>query len=117
MKRIMASALAGFAAALGLVATTPTMASAAVTCRAEQYIRIVGGEAHVRECFSNGTQVRVNGWVKDTLGDGKCAQVYATYNNYSGRDYSPRACPEGNRDDFTMPWRAGTDAFIYLRVV
>lgn len=96
---------------------TQTAASAAVTCQPRYYINVPGGQAYIDECYRYGTQVRVSGGVSDSDADGRCAQVYATYNNYGGTDYSPRACPEGDFDSFTFPWRAGTNAFVYLRTV
>ncbi|MBL7493990.1 hypothetical protein I6A60_37025 [Frankia sp. AgB1.9] len=117
MKRILASTVAATCVATaGLVALVPTAASAATSCRPTQYISIHGGKAEVHECTSGG-RVQVEGWVEDTNADGKCAQVYASYNNYSGKDYSSKACPDGDIDEFLFPWRAGTDAYIYLRLV
>lgn len=103
--------------AAGGVLMTQTAASAAVTCQPRYYINVPGGQAYIDECYRYGTQVRVSGGVSDSDADGRCAQVYATYNNYGGTDYSPRACPEGDFDSFTFPWRAGTNAFVYLRTV
>ncbi|HWG98243.1 MAG TPA: hypothetical protein VNV66_02720 [Pilimelia sp.] len=74
-----------------------------------------GARATVRECRNNSNQIQVNGRATDTDADGQCAQVYASYNIYRGTDYGPRACPSGTTVTFTFPWRAGTDAFIYLR--
>ncbi|MBL7493989.1 hypothetical protein I6A60_37030 [Frankia sp. AgB1.9] len=115
MKRAIAGTLASSVATIGLLALVPTSAMAAGNCRTAESISIRGGEAEVQECTTP-TQVQVRGWVRDTLADGKCAQVYATYNRYSGRDYSSGACPKGDIDSFVFPWRAGSDAFIYLRV-
>src|SRR5262245_35889700 len=116
MKRAIAGTLAGCVATVGLLALAPTAASAAVNCRAPEYISIRGADAEVEECTTP-TQVQVRGWVQDRRADGKCAQVYATYNRYTGRDYSSSACPEGDIDSFAFPLRAGSDAFIYLRLV
>ena len=70
----------------------------------------------VRECY-DGSLIRVNGTVTDTDADGQCARVYATYNVYQGTDYSPTACPKGTTVTFTLPWRSGTDAYIYLQEI
>ena len=90
--------------------------AAAVSCNAYYTIQTSGAIARVRECF-DGATVRVNGTVTDTDADGQCGQVYASYNLYQGTDYSPRACPKGQTDTFTFPWRSGTDAYIYLREI
>ncbi|NLU81096.1 hypothetical protein HCA58_22670 [Micromonospora sp. HNM0581] len=73
-----------------------------------------GATATVRECRPNSTTIYVNGDVTDTDSDGQCAQVYASYNVYTGTDYSPTACPKGTKKSFTLPTRNGTDAYIYL---
>lgn len=87
-------------------------------CGAYYIIQTWGGEAQVRECRNSaGTQIRVDGNVIDTDNDGQCAQVYASYNISTATDYSRYACPKGEREYFTFPWRNGTNAFIYLREV
>lgn len=87
-------------------------------CGAYYIIQTSGGEAQVRECRNSaGTQIRVNGNVIDTDNDGQCAQVYASYNISTATDYSLYACPQGEREYFTFPWRNGTNAYIYLREV
>lgn len=87
-------------------------------CGAYYIIQTSGGEAQVRECRNSaGTQIRVNGNVIDTDNDGQCAQVYASYNISTATDYSRYACPKGEREYFTFPWRNGTNAYIYLREV
>jgi hypothetical protein len=105
---------------VGVVVATSASAApaapAAVTCGAYSSITTSGGYARVRECF-DGTKVRVNGTVKDTDADGQCARVYASYNGYTGTDYSPTACPENTTVTFTLPWRNGSDAFIYLQEI
>jgi hypothetical protein len=125
MKKLFAGLAAIGIATAGIVGTAaaPAAASAtAILCDDSWSIFVDGGKAVVRECHNYDTgQVRVNGWVEDTKADGRCAQVYADYwgnpGYYTGRDYSPRACPEGQRDTFTLPWRTANDALIYLRVV
>lgn len=84
-------------------------------CGAPYTLKTSGAEAQVRECRNRSGDIRVDGNVMDTDNDGQCAQVYATYNVSTATDYSPRACPKGTRIYFTFPWRAGSDAFIYLR--
>jgi len=99
------------------VLSAQTAANAAVACQNPYSITIPGGYAVINECFQYGTQVRVSGTVTDKDADGRCARVYAKYNNYTGTDYSAKACPEGTKVSFTFPWRAGTNAFVYLQNV
>ena len=40
-----------------------------------------------------------------------------SYNISTATDYSRYACPQGEREYFTFPWRNGTNAYIYLREV
>jgi len=114
-------------AAAGLIALAPTVLAAstamaapvtpaAVTCGAYAARDTSGAHAMVRECY-DGSLVRVNGTVTDTDADGQCARVYATYDVYQGTDYSPTACPKGTTVTFALPWRSGTDAFIYLQEI
>lgn len=84
-------------------------------CGAFYIMKTSGAEAQVRECRDRSGRIRVDGNVIDKDNDGQCAQVYASYNVYTGVDYSPRACPKGTRVSFSFPWRAGSDAYIYLR--
>lgn len=102
--------------ALGTVLTSSSAANAAV-CQNPYSISIPGGYAVINECYRNGNEVQVSGSVTDRDADGLCARVYAKYNVYSGTDYSARACPEGETEYFTFPWRAGTNAFVYLQNV
>lgn len=90
---------------------------AAGRCGAYFNIETSGASATVRECRPNSTQIYVEGSVTDQEADGQCAQVYASYDVYTGTDYGPRACPSGTRREFRLPTRAGTNAFIYLREV
>ncbi|GAA1931920.1 hypothetical protein GCM10009837_67020 [Streptomyces durmitorensis] len=44
------------------------------------------------------------GWVKDLTADGYCAQVVIEWYGTNGKkdtDYSPEACPKGDKDDFS----------------
>jgi hypothetical protein len=64
---------------------------------------------------SNGARhVGIAGWVKDTDNDGQCARVKATFPN-GATYYSPRACPEGTKVNFSSGWRDGSlvDAYLY----
>ncbi|MEV8434748.1 hypothetical protein PGH47_42285 (plasmid) [Streptomyces sp. HUAS 31] len=58
---------------------------------------------------------KVEGWVKDLKADGYCVQFVIHWKGPNGKsdwDYSPKACPKGEKQEFTkMPgdgthWRA-----------
>jgi hypothetical protein len=54
------------------------------------------------QCTS--TQIRISGWVEDTAANGRCAKVKAIYpDGYTY--YSAAACPKGDREYFSSPWR------------
>lgn len=95
----------------GSANTESTMA-----CSGPTPIRTSGGYAQYTECKSGG-YVKVRGYVEDTDADGQCAQVYADYSSGLTRDYSPRACPKGDRDNFEFPSRRADDAYVYLREI
>ena len=63
------------------------------------------------QCTSS--SVRISGWVEDTAADGQCAKVKATYSNGSTY-FSPAACPKGERQGFTSPYRTGRTINAYL---
>lgn len=116
-KSSLALAFASSAVAMVAFSGTATAATTVITCGPYYNITTSGARATVRECH-DGNNVRVNGSVTDLDADGQCGQVYATYNNFVNvTDYSPRACPKGQTDTFTFPWRAATDAYIYLREI
>ncbi|MET8681763.1 hypothetical protein ABZW18_30315 [Streptomyces sp. NPDC004647] len=53
--------------------------------------------------------------MKDTRSDGKCAQMYGTFN--TGRAWtSPKACPKGNKKSFTRSQQGATNSSVQLRV-
>ncbi|MEU8752520.1 hypothetical protein [Streptomyces chartreusis] len=63
------------------------------------------------------------GWVEDLAADGYCAQIVINWygsNGKSDTDYSPQACPEGDRDEFSKKpgdsthWTA-TGWEVYMR--
>ncbi len=111
MIRLTALALAG-SAILGLSGlATP----AAAACEPPQDVRIRGAEAHWTECH-NGRRTQVDGWVKDTKADGKCAEVYSMFSNGETQRSHPRACPKGKVQHFHFDAPAG-DAQTYLRLV
>jgi len=96
-------------------AAPPT--TTAVYCAAYQTHYTSGARATWRECYEGSSRVRVDGWVTDTDSDGQCGRVYARYNIYPGTDYSNKACPDGETEYFTFPWRDGSDARVYLQEV
>lgn len=125
LSALFAVGLTAVSASAQPVESTSTPAPAAIPpppppgqCGPYYTIDTSGGHASVRECRnSSGTLIRVNGNVLDTDSDGQCAQVYASYNGSTATDYSRYACPNGEREYFTFPWRSGTNAYIYLREV
>ncbi len=79
------------------------------------YVR--GGEAHYTECKSPDRDIYVDGWVKDTRADGKCAQVYGYWAPQYYPFESPRACPKGTVKEFHHLGGGFDDALVYLRTV
>jgi hypothetical protein len=75
---------------------------------------VSGGRASwTVQCTS--TQVRITGWVRDTSADGKCARVQARYPDGSTWT-SASACPSGETQYFTSPYRTGRIVDAYLIV-
>jgi hypothetical protein len=112
-----AAAAATGAAEAASIAAAPPPPPRPGRCGPYYRIGIGGGEAMVRECRPNRTQIRVNGWVRDTRRDFKCAQVYAAYNVSRKRDFGKKACGIGTKKACKLPLRQGTNAFIYLRLI
>src|SRR4051812_24720841 len=86
----------------------------AATCESPRDVYVPGGEAHWTKCHNFGS-MQVIGWVKDTRADGKCAQVYANFNN-GQTHFSDRACPKGTVREFNWSEPA-SDASVYLRTL
>ena len=103
---IACSAVLG--AVFGLSATSTPAAAA---CDRPQDVYVTGAEAHWTECH-NGNRTRVDGWVKDTKADGKCARVRASFSNGETL-YSGKACPRNNVKEFHLDQPA-SDAQTYL---
>jgi hypothetical protein len=99
---IIGSAPASSAAPIGVLGTCGNTFSPVTS----------GAKAHW-EVQCNATQVRIAGWVEDTAADGQCAKVKAIYPD-GFTFFSPAACPKGNRDNFTSPWRSGRSVNGYL---
>jgi hypothetical protein len=118
LRRTAASALA--VAALGggtLLGVTPAAASSGpITIMAacgDTFDPYTSGAKAYWEVQCTSTSVRISGWVEDTAADGQCAKVKATYPNGSTY-YSPAACPKGEREYFTSPFRTGRSINAYL---
>jgi hypothetical protein len=105
------------ALALGLIGLAPAASADPIgpldACGQSFHPIVRGGEAYwVLTC--SGGYITMQGWVKDTAADGKCAQVKGVFNNNIVR-LSNKACPKGEKESFT--WRhPGTIANGYLMV-
>jgi hypothetical protein len=102
----------------GLLAASAASAAPggiAAPCPASFHPTTGGGEAAwTVECV--GSRVYIDGWVKDTDADGRCAFVkaFASFTDGSGRKEA-KACPKGTVTHFD--WVAnGTDIRAYLYV-
>ncbi len=90
------------------------VAYAGPDCKVQGDVTVRGGEARWTKCIGDGW-TSVDGWVKDTRKDGKCAQVYARFANGAGPK-SNLACPSGEVEGFS--WKEpGIGASVYLRTV
>ncbi len=115
MYRRILGAAATIATTAGLFLLTPTSpAHAAVqaNCPDTFNVKVSGGQASwTVTCY--GGKVYVNGWVKDTAADGKCARVKSLI---AGEwHYSSPACPEGTMKTFDWS-EVGHSAQTYLYV-
>jgi hypothetical protein len=115
MMRRTTVALAGSAVLGAVLGLSAFAAPAAAACDPPQDVTVPGAEAHWTECH-NGGGTQVNGWVKDTNADGKCAQVYAEFSS-GGRQESLRACPANNVKTFDFNEPGASDAQTYLRTM
>jgi hypothetical protein len=98
-------------AATGATAGAATGAVGTLACETRD-VYISGAEGHWTKC--TGTYTSVNGWVKDTRADGKCAQVYSIWTGGAYRE-SARACPSGTVRQFS--WNEYGSASVYLRTI
>ncbi|MBW4421883.1 MAG: hypothetical protein KME13_22130 [Myxacorys californica WJT36-NPBG1] len=101
------------ALALGLVPSGPASAG---TCGQTFQSRVNGGEA-AWSLHCNGNKITIDGWVKDTKGDGMCAWVKAFGNGgMPGSMPHAKACPKGKVTDFQWTTN-GTEinAYLYVR--
>lgn len=110
--RRLAAAVAAAAAIGGLATTTVSTPASADVCGAVRDVFISGAESHYTITCVNGITY-VNGRVRDTRADGKCAQVKAQIG--ATFHYSARACPKDDVDYFNWSGRAnGASVWTYL---
>ncbi|MBD0345549.1 MAG: hypothetical protein ICV63_12155 [Coleofasciculus sp. Co-bin14] len=94
---------------LSLVPADPASAG---TCGQKFDSKVNGGEASW-SLHCSGTKIIIDGWVKDTKADGKCAYVKAFANSQSMPQ--AKACPKGKKTFFQ--WTVnGTEIHAYLFV-
>lgn len=86
--------------------------ASADTCTNARDVYIGGAESHYTLNCSNGN-IYVDGRVKDTRSDGRCARVKALINGVW--HYSDRACPNGTTRYFSWSG-AGNTAYVYTYV-
>ncbi|WP_329048344.1 hypothetical protein OG738_38205 [Amycolatopsis sp. NBC_01488] len=116
-KMSIVAAAAGALLTTGLVASPASAGSLGVdaACPANFHPTTSGGEAAwTVECV--GSHVFIDGWVKDTEADGKCAFVkaFGSFTDGSGRKEA-KACPKNTVTHFD--WEAnGTEIRAYLYV-
>ncbi|MYS86875.1 hypothetical protein [Embleya scabrispora] len=122
MKRRIATglvAVAAFAACSGtaVASAAPAAPSGQVSvlgsCPETRNVSVNGGEAHWTVWCSGG-RVYVDGYVKDTKADGKCAEVYGSVGSVAVN--SANACPKNTKKTFA--WNApGSSVALYLRLI
>lgn len=99
-----------FVALAGSVSAAPITPKG--TCGQTFQPRVNGGEA-AWSLYCHGNKIIIDGWVKDTKKDGKCAWVKAFGNGQSMPH--AMACPKGKKTNFH--WEAnGSDIWAYLYV-
>jgi len=108
LRRIVSSAAAAaLLCTLAMLFAAPS--ASADTCNNSRDVYITGAESHYTLTCSGG-YIYVDGRVKDTRADGKCAQVKALINGTWY--YSARACPSGTTVYFS--WHGlGNTAYVY----
>lgn len=102
--------LAGF----GVTPAAYASSAGAPDCKPQGDVTVPGGEARWTKCIGDGW-TSVDGWVRDTAKDGKCAEVYARFANGAAHQ-SNRACPFGQVEKFS--WKeSGSGVAVHLRTV
>lgn len=86
----------------------------AADCKPQGVVTVPGGEARWTKCIGDGW-TSVDGWVRDTREDGKCAEVFARFANGTPHT-SNRACPINEVERFN--WKeSGRGVSVLLRTV
>jgi hypothetical protein len=115
--RLLSVALVTAAAFATLtVAASPAAHADGYGCHTHD-IYVPGGEAHYTECKNTDNIIFLDGWVKDTRADGKCAQVYGYWVPSYYYFETARACPKGTVKQISFAGGGFDDALVYLRVV
>lgn len=84
------------------------------TCPSQLSPSITGAKASWKLTCS-GSNVTINGWVKDTLPDGRCARVKIICGS-GDASFSPKACGSGTKKNFKKTC-SGRMIDAYLQVV
>ncbi|MGH3813658.1 MAG: hypothetical protein ACRDUV_14595 [Pseudonocardiaceae bacterium] len=107
----------GFVPALVGIGVAPAAyagSTRAADCKPQGTIIVPGAEARWTKCIGDGW-TSVDGWVRDTREDGKCAEVYARFANGTHHQ-SKRACPKDDVERFS--WKeSGSGVSVLLRTV
>lgn len=118
IRTMMAACAATAALAGGLVLSTGSAgaqpAGVLAKCNSEHHVETSGGDADWTINCSGG-KVDVFGNVTDTAADGECARVYAVYNDGT-KQYSSKACPEGETQEFDFTAKSYSDSSNAVRV-
>lgn len=113
MARRLTALLGVLAAASAITLLGPASPASAGSCGQTFQPRVNGGEAAWNLYCSGGT-IWIEGWVKDTKADGKCAYVKA-FGGGAAMNPHAKACPKGVKTDFS--WSTGgsnIDAYLYV---
>ncbi len=110
--RRLAAGLAAATAIGGLATTAISSPASADVCGAVRDVYIPGAESHYTISCWNG-YTYVDGRVRDTRSDGRCAQVKAQIGGQFF--YSGRACPNGTTVYFNFSAQgSGANVWTYL---
>ena len=114
--KTLAAAMTGIVLAAGALFGTAAPANAA-QCPAESSPKIRGAEAHWKQrCVKESSDyLIIDGWVEDTLMDGRCAYVTADP-YFDSPSRTATACNSGVRKNFHWEFRGEYGADVKLRV-
>jgi hypothetical protein len=111
LRKRMAAAAFAFAAATGTALAGAAPAGAAASAGevvSKRSVNLADCSWHHDTSWgeSSGTcsSTWASGWVEDQASDGKCVQVKIEWKldgKVKDTDYSPKACPDGDRDTFS----------------